>query len=87
MAVKIDLLRMRITPTGAPPLRHALKMPSRSKDLTGYELTCSTEEALNWFNKAVFAYTTVRENGLPFFDKSLEKDSSIVLAHCVLVIN
>ncbi len=55
------------------------------KDLTGYGLTCGSDEALNWFNKAVFAYTTVRENAVPFFNKALELDSSTVLAHCVLV--
>ena len=55
------------------------------KDSTGYGLTCGSDEALSWFNKAIFAYTTVRENGVPFFKKALELDSSIVLAHCVLV--
>lgn len=55
------------------------------KDLTGYGLTCGNDEALSWFNKATFAYTTVREDGIPFFNKALELDSSIVLAHCVLV--
>jgi hypothetical protein len=54
-------------------------------DLTGYGLTCDSDEALNWFNKAVFAYTTVRENGVPFFNKALELNSSTLLAHCVLV--
>ena len=54
-------------------------------DLTGYDLTCGSDEALTWFNKAVFAYTTVRENGVPFFNKALELYNSIVLAHCVLV--
>ena len=56
-----------------------------ARDLTGYGLICGSEEALNWFNKAVFAYTTVRENGVPLFNKALELDNSIVLAHCVLV--
>ena len=55
------------------------------KDLTGNGLTCGSEEALAWFNKAVFAYTTVRENGVPFFNKALELDNSIVLGRCVLV--
>ena len=54
-------------------------------DLTGYHLTCGSDEALSWFNKATFAYTTVRENGLPMLYKALELDDSIVLAHCVLV--
>ena len=55
------------------------------KDSTGYGLTCDSDEALAWFNKAIFAYTTVRENGVPLFNKCLELDNSIVLAHCVLV--
>ena len=50
------------------------------KDLTGYGLTCGSDEALTWFNKAIFAYTTVRENGVPFFEKALELDNSCVLA-------
>lgn len=54
-------------------------------DPTGYRLTCSNEEALDWFNKAVFAYATVRENGVPMFLKAVELDDSIVLAHCALV--
>ena len=39
-------------------------------------MTCGSEEALNWFNKAIFAYTTVRENGVPLFGKALELDNS-----------
>ena len=58
---------------------------SLSVDLTGCELTCGNEEALEWFNKAIFAYTTVRENALPMLYKAVDLDSSFILAHCVLV--
>ena len=57
------------------------------KDFTGYGLICGSDEALTWFNKAIFAYTTVRENGVPFFKKALELDnSSVWLTVCWYVV-
>ena len=58
---------------------------SLSVDLTGCELTCGNDEALNWFNKAIFAYCTVRENPSPLLDKTVDLDNSMVLAQCMLV--
>ena len=55
------------------------------KDITGYPLTCRSEAALQSFNEGVLAYISFRENGLPYLNKALELDDSIVLAHCLLV--
>ena len=54
-------------------------------DLTGYPLTCRSEVALQSFNEGILAYVSFRENGLPFINKALELDNSIVLAHCLMV--
>ena len=55
------------------------------KDLTGYPLSCKSEEALQSFNEGILAYVSFRENGLLMMLKALEVDHSIVLAHCVVV--
>ena len=54
-------------------------------DLTGQPLTCTNKEALEWFNKGVVAYVSVRENSIPYFEKALQLDDSLVLVHSMLV--
>lgn len=56
------------------------------RDCTGYSLTCSDEEALQWFNKGVFAYVTVRDVPVPPIQKALDLDNTLVLGHCLMVI-
>ena len=55
------------------------------RDCTGYPLTCSNAEALQWYNKAVFAYVTLAESPVSMFQKALELDNSLVHAHCLMV--
>ena len=55
------------------------------QDITGYPLTCRSEDALRSFNEGILAYVSFRENGLPFFRKALELDDSLLLAHCLMV--
>ncbi len=54
-------------------------------DATGGDVTCSSKEALEWFNKGLIAYVAVRESSLPYFKAALQQDDSFVLAHCMLV--
>ena len=55
------------------------------RDLTGYPLTCRSEEALKSFNDGAFAIITLRDNGFPMIVKAAELDDSIVIAHCIIV--
>ena len=59
--------------------------PSIVLDLVGQPLTCNNKEALEWFNKGVVAYVSVIENPLPYFEKALQLDDSLVLVHSTLV--
>ena len=54
-------------------------------DLTGLPLTCSSDEALEWYNKALVAHVSYRENPVPFVTRALELDESLLLGHCLLV--
>ena len=54
-------------------------------DLTGQPLPCTNKAALEWFNKGVVAYVSVREDALPYFEKALQLDDSLVLVHSMLV--
>ena len=54
-------------------------------DCMGLTLTCSSDEALEWYNKSLAAFATVQESPLPLITKACELDSSMVLAHCFLV--
>ena len=56
-------------------------------DLTGLPLTCSSDEALEWYNKALVAHVTYREDPLPFVSRALELDDSLLLGHCLVVSN
>ncbi len=54
-------------------------------DATGGDVSCSSTQALEWFNKGLIAYVAVRESSLPYFKAALQQDKSFVLAHCILV--
>ena len=54
-------------------------------DGTGYEITCSKQEAVDWFNKGVVAFATLNGNCMSFFNKCLELDPDFLVVHCVLV--
>ena len=56
-------------------------------DLTGLPLTCSSDEALEWYNKALVAHVTYREDPLPFVSRALQLDDSLLLGHCLVVSN
>lgn len=55
------------------------------KDVSGQDVTCSNEDALEWFNKGLVAYVAVRESSLPYFQAALQQDNNFVLTHCILV--
>lgn len=57
----------------------------RRCDFTGLSLTCGSDEALEWYNKALVAHVTYREDPLPFVSKALEMDDSLLLGHCLVV--
>ena len=59
----------------------------RRCDLTGLPLTCGSDEALEWYNKALVAHVTYREDPLPFVSRALELDDSLLLGHCLVVSN
>jgi hypothetical protein len=61
-----------------------LKM-SLKKDVTGLSLTCSSQEAVESFNKGVTAFVTMREDAVPWFKAAVEKDEAFVLGHSVMV--
>jgi len=54
-------------------------------DLTGLPLTCCSDEALEWYNKALVAHVSYQENPVPFVTRALELDGSLLLGHCLLV--
>ena len=54
-------------------------------DISGQPVTCSSKEALEWFNKGLVAYVAVRESSLTYFQTALQLDDSFVLAHCLMV--
>ena len=57
----------------------------RRCDCMGLPLTCGNDEALGWYNKAIVAYFTLRENPVLPADKACELDDTLLLAHCFLV--
>lgn len=54
-------------------------------DATGYAVSCSSQDAVEWFNKGMLAFVTLNGNSMSFFDKALELDPDFLLVHCVLV--
>ena len=54
-------------------------------DCMGLPLTCTNDEALVEYNKALFAYITVWESALPYMNKALQLDESMILARCYIV--
>jgi len=53
-------------------------------DLTGLPLTCCSDEALEWYNKALVAHVSYQENPVLFVTRALELDESLLLGHCLL---
>ena len=54
-------------------------------DLMGLPVTCNSEEALDYYNKALVAYLSLRESPLPYVSKAYELDSTFMMAHCFMV--
>ena len=54
-------------------------------DTTGYSLSCTSHDALEWFNKGLVSFVSLYENSMSFFLKALEVDPDFVIVHCILV--
>lgn len=54
-------------------------------DVSGYGVSCSSDEAVECFNKGVAAYASLNGNCMTLFNKALELDPDFLLLHCVLV--
>ena len=53
--------------------------------MTGYGVSSTNKEAVDWFNKGAAAFVTLNGNSMSCFDKALEQDPNFLLVHCVLV--
>ena len=67
--------------------RDSFAVAEQHCDLTGLLLTCRSDKALEWYNKALIAHVTYREDPLPFATRALELDDSLLLGHCLVVIS
>ena len=54
-------------------------------DVTGYRTSCSIQDAVDYFNKGILAFITLKGDSMLFLNKALEVDPDFLLAHCVLV--
>lgn len=54
-------------------------------DASGLPLTCSSQDALDSFNKGLLAYVTLKESPAPWFREALEKDGDFIMAHSLMV--
>ncbi len=61
------------------------KMARQCRDCAGLSMTCSSDEALQWYNSSLTAFATLRESPLPLVTKASELDPSMPLAHCLTV--
>lgn len=66
-------------------LASLIEMAETLVDATGYAVSCSKREAVEWFDKGMIAFVTLNGNFMSFFNKALEVDPEFVLVHCVLV--
>lgn len=69
-------------------LRYGLAMADGAAvrlDCGGAPLTCSSDEALESFNKGLLEYVSVRQSALSHWERAVELDPAFVLAHCALV--
>ena len=55
------------------------------RDISGYTVTCSSQEAVQLYDKAVEAFVSLREKFLAYLQPAVELDERFVLAHCFLV--
>ena len=54
-------------------------------DISCYPVTCSSQEAVQLYNKAVEAFVSLKEKFLGYLAQAVELDGSFLLAHCFLV--
>ncbi len=67
----------------APP---SLKLEMESLvDATGYAVTCSSQAALDQFNKGLIAFVSLYGDSMTFFNSALKVNPEFLLPHCVLV--
>lgn len=64
-----------------------LPFRERLHDLTGYPVTCGSQEALNFYNKALKSLVSGVDNFGLFCFRALQLDDNFILAHCTLVGN
>ncbi len=55
------------------------------EDCTGLLVTCSSDEALQWYNQSLKAFVTFLESPVPLAAKACELDPGMPLAHCLVV--
>lgn len=60
-------------------------MGERLLDVTGYAVSSTSKQAVDWFNKGAVAFVTLNGNSMSCFDKALEQDPEFLLVHCILV--
>lgn len=54
-------------------------------DVTGYAVSCSSQEAVEWCSKGIVAFVTLNGDAMTCFNKALELEPDFLLVHCVLV--
>ena len=57
----------------------------RRLDCGGGPLTCTSDDALESFDKGLLEYVSVRQSALSHWERAVELDPAFVLAHCALV--
>ena len=55
------------------------------RDISSYPVTCTSQEAVQLYNKAVQGFVSLREKFLGYLEQAVELDDSFLLAHCFLV--
>ena len=60
-------------------------MEVHSRDCMDLPVTCSCDEALQWYNKSLAALVTFLESPLHLVAKACELDHGMPLAHCLAV--
>ena len=57
----------------------------RMQDCCGNALTCSSQEALELYNKALESFVSYKDDCVDSLKRIIELDENFVMTHCLLV--
>ena len=60
-------------------------MAQAKTDVSGLPIICSSEEALDCFNKGLLALVTLSESSVPWFKRAVELDQTFIMASSMMV--